>query len=41
VTPEAYERGFYAKVHRALQRWVADEFPFENPYWSNAALPSD
>jgi RimJ/RimL family protein N-acetyltransferase len=39
VTPEAYERGHYAKLHRALQQWVADEFPFRAPYYSNAAMP--
>jgi hypothetical protein len=41
VTPGAYERGHYAKLYRALQRWVADEFPFRAPYYSNAAIPAD
>ena len=35
VTPDAYERGYYAKLYAALQRWLADSFPFENPYFSN------
>jgi hypothetical protein len=39
VTPDAYERGYYAKLYRALQRWVADEFPFRAPYFSNAEIP--
>jgi hypothetical protein len=40
VTPDAYERGYYAKLHQALQRWVADEFPFRAPYYSNAEIPA-
>ena len=39
VTPDAYERGYYAKVHAALRGWLADSFPFENPYWSNREIP--
>ena len=41
VTPEAYERGHYAKLYRALRHWVADEFPFRAPYYSNAAIPGE
>jgi RimJ/RimL family protein N-acetyltransferase len=39
VTPDAYERGYYTKLHAALQRWLADSFPFENPYYSNREIP--
>jgi RimJ/RimL family protein N-acetyltransferase len=39
VTPDAYERGYYTKLQAALQRWLADSFPFENPYWSNREIP--
>jgi hypothetical protein len=39
VTPDAYERGYYAKLYAALQRWLADSFPFENPYFSNREIP--
>jgi len=39
VTPEGYERGFYTKLHAGLQRWLADEFPFWRPYWSNREIP--
>jgi hypothetical protein len=39
VTPEAYDRGYYEKVYRALQRWLAEEFPFGEPYYSNAQIP--
>src|SRR4051794_37218134 len=40
VTPDAYERGYYEKVYAALRQWVADEFPFEAPYYSNAEIPA-
>jgi hypothetical protein len=39
VTPEGYERGYYAKVHAGLQRWMTGEFPFWRPYWSNREIP--
>jgi hypothetical protein len=39
VTPEAYERGYYEKVHAGLRSWMAAEFPFWRPYWSNHELP--
>ncbi len=39
VTPDGYERGYYEKLHAGLQRWLADEFPFWRPYWSNRELP--
>jgi RimJ/RimL family protein N-acetyltransferase len=39
VTPDAYERGYYEKLHRALGHWVADQFPFDNPYYSNVEIP--
>jgi hypothetical protein len=39
VTPEGYERGYYEKLYRALQTWLAEQFPFEAPYYSNVRLP--
>lgn len=39
VTADAYRRGYYVRLYRALQRWVADEFPFESPYFSNREIP--
>jgi RimJ/RimL family protein N-acetyltransferase len=39
VTPDAYERGYYEKLYRALERWVADDFPLGAPYFSNAEIP--
>lgn len=39
VTPDAYQRGFYAKLYIALQRWVGGAFPFKNAYYSNVEIP--
>ncbi len=39
VIPDGYERGYYAKVYAALRHWLDTEFPFTNPYFSNAELP--
>jgi hypothetical protein len=39
VTPEAYDRGHYVTLHRALCRWVTECFPFTAPYFSNREIP--
>jgi|tagenome__1003787_1003787.scaffolds.fasta_scaffold20985433_7 hypothetical protein len=39
VTPEAYARGYYQVLYAALERWVAEDFPFERPYYSNTEIP--
>ena len=39
VTPHAYERGYYNTVYLALQHWLADAFPFTNPFFSNVEIP--
>jgi RimJ/RimL family protein N-acetyltransferase len=39
VTPDAYARGYDVKLHRALQRWVADAFGWKKPYFSNREIP--
>lgn len=39
VTPDAYDRGYYTKLHRALQQWVAEAYGWENPYFSNREIP--
>ena len=41
VTPDAYEHGYYEKLHRALRHWLAEELPFAAPYYSNAVIPHD
>ena len=40
VTPDAYERGHYAKLHAALRHWLAEEFPFRAVHYSNREIPS-
>ena len=40
VTPEAYQRGYYARVYAALRHWVTAEFPFTSPHYSNAEIPA-
>jgi hypothetical protein len=39
VTGEAYDRGYYERLYRALTQWVITEFPFANPYFSNREVP--
>jgi hypothetical protein len=39
VTPDNYERGRYDTLHRALGVWLAGQFPFTAPYYSNAEVP--
>jgi hypothetical protein len=39
VTPDAYGRGYYEKLYRALQHWLAEQFPLWQPYYSNADIP--
>ena len=39
VTPEAYARGYYEKVHLGLRHWLFAGLPFASPYFSNIVLP--
>ena len=39
VTAPAYEEGYYTKLYRALRHWLAEELPFEEPYFSNREMP--
>jgi hypothetical protein len=41
VTPEAYDRGHYVGLYRALGTWATIDFPFTAPYFSNREIPSD
>jgi hypothetical protein len=40
VTPDAYERGHYAKLYAALQHWLAEEFPLGAVHYSNREIPA-
>ncbi len=39
VTPDAYERGEYVALYAALRSWMATDFPFWEPYFSNVEIP--
>ena len=39
VTPEAYDRGHYARCTARLRTWVTEAFPFTAPYYSNREIP--
>jgi hypothetical protein len=39
VTGDAYQHGYYAKLYRALRTWIAEQFPFKNPHYSNREIP--
>lgn len=39
VTASAYEGGYYEKLYKALQQWLA-EFPVQKVYYSNKEIPS-
>jgi RimJ/RimL family protein N-acetyltransferase len=39
VTPGAYQRGYYSKMHAALRHWIQTAFPFPKAYYSNAEIP--
>jgi hypothetical protein len=41
VTPDAYVRGHYVGLYRALQIWVSTDFPFRAPHYSNQEIPPD
>jgi hypothetical protein len=40
VTPDGYAGGYYAKLYTALGHWLAQEFPFWRPYYSNREIPA-
>ena len=39
VTPAAYAAGYYAMLYDGLRHWLATEFPFWKPYYSNLEIP--
>jgi hypothetical protein len=40
VTTEAYEAGWYPKAHTAVRAWLAEDLPFNAPFFSNRELPA-
>lgn len=39
VTPDAYGNGYYTTLYRGLGHWIATDFPFNKPHYSNAEIP--
>jgi hypothetical protein len=39
VTPDAHAAGYYRMVYVGLRHWLATQFPFWTPYYSNADIP--
>ena len=40
VTSDAYAAGYYPMLYDGLRHWLATEFPFWKPYYSNRQIPS-
>lgn len=40
VTAEAYRLGYYDKLYRAVQAWLAQGFPFTQVHYANVEIPS-
>lgn len=41
VTATAYDKGYYEKLYKALQQWLAKDFPFTQVYYSNKQIPQE
>jgi hypothetical protein len=41
VTPTAYARSYYQMLYRGLRHWLAEDFPFKAPYYSNREIPDE
>jgi hypothetical protein len=39
VTQKAYDDGMYSKLYQTVKEWLAKEWPFKNPHWTNIELP--
>lgn len=39
VTTHAHAAGYYTKLYAGLRHWLATEFPFWKPYYSNIQIP--
>jgi hypothetical protein len=40
VTRPAYDDGLYTMAYQALRHWIATEFPFHEPVYSNSEIPA-
>jgi hypothetical protein len=41
VTTEFYDLGYYSKLYDAARHWLATQWPFTTPYFSNAEIPGE
>lgn len=39
VTQEVFDQGLYEKLYYEIQRWIAKDWPFKHPFWTNKFLP--
>lgn len=39
VTQKGYEQGLYEELYKAIKEWLAKDWPFKQPFWSNNELP--
>lgn len=39
VTQKAYDMGLYPELYKVLKDWLAKDWPFKKPFWSNTELP--
>lgn len=38
VTQKKFDEGFYKDLYNFLKNWIKEEWPFQNPFWSNTLL---
>lgn len=40
VTETAYQAGLYGKLFWFVKQWISENWPFQNPYYSNVEIPA-
>lgn len=40
VTQKEYDAGLYPELYKTIKEWLAKEWPFKMPFWSNAEIPN-
>jgi hypothetical protein len=39
VTQTAYNQGLYPELYETIKNWLITDWPFKQPFWSNAEIP--
>ncbi len=39
VTQKGYDQGLYPELYRTVKDWLAKDWPFKKPFWSNQEIP--